>query len=68
MTDLQPGDRFIFTYNAETARYADGDVIRVAKNGSVKIARWRNLMGKVNPVWCKEWVPGRMIQKWERRA
>jgi hypothetical protein len=59
MTTFQAGDR-IEMYSGESISYR-ADVIAVAKNGSVKIERWWQGLGKLHPVRRREWLPSYII-------
>jgi transcription elongation factor len=52
---FQPGDR-IEMYPGEAHSYR-ADVLKVAKNGSVKIERWFSFMRVGEPELRREWLP-----------
>lgn len=44
-----------------------GDVVTIAKNGSVKVERWAQLLGDIEPRLLREWLPARLLQPAARR-
>lgn len=60
MTAFQPGDR-IEMYTGESHSYR-ADVLKVAKNGSVKIERWFSFMHVGEPEIRREWLPSYVIK------
>lgn len=54
-TTFQPGDR-IEMYSGKPESYR-ADVLKVAKNGSVRIERWFTFMHVGEPEIRREWLP-----------
>lgn len=60
MIDFQPGDR-IEMYSGKPESYR-ADVLKVAKNGSVRIERWFQFMNVGEPELRREWLPSCVVK------
>ena len=61
------GQRIIFKWNKEAGQnWSDGEIIRVAKNGSLQIRGWRNRLGRIDPVEITEWIRNDWVEEWKR--
>lgn len=38
-----------------------GDVLAIAKNGSIRVERWAQLLRDIEPRIVREWVPARLL-------